>query len=249
MGWIPRARRARSRVRRGVRRLPGRRARRLDDERNGHDGGGVQGARHRVGGRGDRARAHLRRDRLRTDGGRRPPRLRGRAARDLVPRPGAGRGRRHGAHEGDPARASRSPDGRHGSHHGDRSPPRARGDRGLRPRSRAAVAGSGGRLHRGSRVVQPPVLEDPHLGRRWHAPHERRDAGTARALHHRLWTGEGSGREGVHLRCELPAQRAERRPVGRGDGAVPGPAGRARRVGQGLRGHGGPDPGRARDAA
>ena len=72
---------------------------------------------------------------------------------------------------------------------------------------RAAVARRGRRLHRRLRLVQPPVLEDPHGRRGRLAAHERRGPRPPRALDHRLRPAEGRGREGVHVRRELPARR------------------------------------------
>ncbi len=53
----------------------------LDDERHRHDGGGLQGARHRVGRRGHRARAHVLGHGVRAHGGGRAPRVRRRHRR------------------------------------------------------------------------------------------------------------------------------------------------------------------------
>ena len=108
--------------------------------------------------------------------------------------------------------------------------------RGLCARPRPAVAGPGRRLHRRLRIVQPPVLEDPDGRRGRLAPHERRAAGTARALADRLRAPEGRRREGVHVRRELPARRAPRRAPGRGDGPVPRAAGGPGEDGDPLRG-------------
>ena len=181
-GGFPEPGRHARRVRGGVRRLSGSGARDLDDERDGDDGGRLQGARHRLGRRGDRPGTDVRRDRLRPDGGRRPAGLRRRHAGDLDDRPRSGGGGHHGAHEGDPPGAPRPPDGRHGPDHGDRRRARTRGDRGLRARARPAVEGAGRRMHRRLRFLQPPVLEDPDLRGGRHAAHGRRGARAPRAL-------------------------------------------------------------------
>ena len=67
--------------RRGLRRAPWRPARDPHDERHRHDGGGAEGASTSAGGRGHRACAHLRGDRLRPDRGRRAAGDRRRPAR------------------------------------------------------------------------------------------------------------------------------------------------------------------------
>ena len=174
LGRLPRARPARRRLRGGVRRLPGRSPRHLDDERHRDDGGRVQGARDRVGRRGHHPRVDVRRDGLRADGRRRAARHRRRHARHVDDRSRSGRGRDHGPHASDHPGAPRSSDGRHGPDHGDRPAPRPGRDRGLRARPRAAVEGPRRRLHRRLRFVQSPIVQDPDLGRRRHAADERR---------------------------------------------------------------------------
>ena len=66
-------------------------------------------------------------------------------------------------------------------------------------------------MHRRLRLVQPPVLEDPDVGRGRQPAHRRRPARPAGALDHRLRPREGCRREGVHVRRELPPRRAARR--------------------------------------
>ena len=105
------------------------------------------------------------------------------------------------------------------------------------------------RLLRRVRLVQPSILEDPHRRRGRHAPHERRRPRPPRALADRLRPREGRGREGVHVRRELPPRRAPCRAPGRRDGAVPRAAARASREREAVREPGGPGAGGARDAA
>ena len=104
----------------------GARARHPDGERHRHDGGRLQGARHRLGRRGDRAGAHVHRDGVRADRGRRAPRLRRRHARHVDDRPRRWSRRRSPTDARDHAGAPRAPDGRHGPDHG-----RSRGAHGL----------------------------------------------------------------------------------------------------------------------
>ena len=81
------------------------------------------------------------------------------------------------------------------------------------------------------------------------AADERRPARAARALDHRLRPPEGRRRARVHLRGELPARRAPRRPAAHRDGPVPRRTGQPRGARRRLRGAGARGPGRARDAA
>ena len=62
------------RIRRRLRRLPGRAARHRHGQRHRHDGGGAEGAGRRLGRRGDHPGAHVRRHAVRGDGGRRAAR-------------------------------------------------------------------------------------------------------------------------------------------------------------------------------
>ena len=88
--------------------------------------------------------------------------------------PDARRSRDHRARTRDHAGAPGPSDGGHGSDHGDRRHARAGGHRGLRARTGPAMARPGRGVHRRLRLLQPPVVEDPHVGRRRDAPHERR---------------------------------------------------------------------------
>ena len=143
------------------------------------------------------------------------------------------------AHARDHAGAPGPPDGGHGSDHGDRRQARARGHRRLRPRTGAAVARSGAGCigdfgsfsHQSSKILTSGeggslLTNDAALR-------------SARAFDHRLRPREGSGREGVHVRRELPTVGPERRAPRRRDAALPRPAGRARRDRQGVRAGGG----------
>ena len=142
------ARAANARVRRPLRRLPGRGPRDRDGERHRDDGGGAEGARHRLGRRGDRAGADVLGHRLRRHLGRRAAGDRRRRAAPLDDRPRRRRGRDH-------ARTRAIMPVHLGQQMGDMDrideiarAPRAGDRRGLRPRPRPAVAGSGRRLHR-----------------------------------------------------------------------------------------------------
>ena len=74
-------------VRRGLRRLPGGEPRHRHGQRHHHDGGGAEGARRRLGRRGDHPRPHVRRHAVCGDGRRCAPGLRRRRARALDDRP------------------------------------------------------------------------------------------------------------------------------------------------------------------
>ena len=55
-----------------------------------------------------------------------------------------------------------------------------------------AMARPGRRMHRRLRLLQPPVVQDPHVGRRRQPAHERRRSRPAGAFDHRLRTRERS---------------------------------------------------------
>ena len=147
----------------------------------------LQGARHRLGRRGDRPGADVQRHRVRADGRRRAAGVRRRHARHLDDRSRPGRG-------GDHRRARGRSCPVHLGHQ------MADMDRIMEIARRHGLAviedcahahgqrwnGPRRRVHRRLRLVQPPVLEDPHRGRGRHAAHERRPARPARPLDHRL---------------------------------------------------------------
>ena len=223
-GGFPEPGRARRGVRGAVRRLPGGAPRDLDVERDRHDGGGAQGAGHRLGRRGDRARPHVQRHGVRTDRGRRAAGVRRHRPED------AELSTRHAIEAAitpqNDGRSCRCTSGtRWRTWIASWPSPAAHGlavveDCAHAHGQRWNDVGAG--LLRGVRLVQPSILEDPDRGRRRLPAGERRRARPARALDHRLRQAERRRRAGVHVRRQLPARGAPRR-VARGRArSVPG---------------------------
>ena len=144
-------------------------------ERHGHDGGGAEGARHRLGRRGDRPGADVRSHR------RTPRSPQARCRWSSTSSPSAGRSIPAAVeaaitprtraimpvHLGQQMCDMDAPDR-------DRRPPRPGDRRGLRARARAAVERPRRRIDRRVRLVQPPVEQGADGGRGRHAADQRR---------------------------------------------------------------------------
>ena len=137
-------------------------------------------------------------------------------------RPGPGRGGHHPPHPGHHAGPPRPPDGRHGPDHRDRRAPRlalvedcahAHGQR-WRDRGAGSIGEFGSFSHQSTKILTAgeggTLLTDDERPR------------PPGPLADRLRPGQGRRREGVHLRGELPAGRAARRPLLRGLERLPG---------------------------
>ena len=169
--------------------------------------------------------------------GRRDPGVRRRHPRHLDDRSRPRRSRDHRAHARDHAGAPGSPDGGHGSDHGDRRQAWAGGHRRLRPCAGAAMARPGRRMHRRLRLLQPPVVQDPHLGRGRKPAHERRPLWLQRA-HSIIDCGRAEGsrtRRRTRSARTIDCRDLNAALLVVAMRALPRPAGRACRDRQGVR--------------